>query len=139
LLERLQATETCRANYIHCPYSGFELLKTSAGYAGWPKQIKVLQESLCGRSRFQVKSAKGIAKCRTYCKKKNLLYRFLGSKTHLLVKQQASAEIHHEQEQSLALPLVIIWVFPNIGVPQNGWFIMENHPPCLQRAGVVPP
>ena len=19
-----------------------------------------------------------------------------------------------------------IWVFPNIGVPQNGWFIMEN-------------
>ena len=20
----------------------------------------------------------------------------------------------------------IIWLFPNIGVPQNGWFIMEN-------------
>ena len=20
-----------------------------------------------------------------------------------------------------------IWVFPKIGVPQNGWFIMENH------------
>ena len=20
----------------------------------------------------------------------------------------------------------IIWVFPKIGVPQNGWFIMEN-------------
>ena len=25
-------------------------------------------------------------------------------------------------------PLIInpIWVFPKIGVPQNGWFIMEN-------------
>ena len=22
--------------------------------------------------------------------------------------------------------LQIIWVFPQIGVPQNGWFIMEN-------------
>ena len=21
----------------------------------------------------------------------------------------------------------IIWVFPKIGVPQNGWFMMENH------------
>ena len=21
---------------------------------------------------------------------------------------------------------IIIWVFPKIGVPQNGWFIMEN-------------
>ena len=21
---------------------------------------------------------------------------------------------------------MFIWVFPNIGVPQNGWFIMEN-------------
>ena len=20
-----------------------------------------------------------------------------------------------------------IWMFPKIGVPQNGWFIMENH------------
>ena len=23
--------------------------------------------------------------------------------------------------------LLLIWVFPKIGVPQNGWFIMENH------------
>ena len=22
--------------------------------------------------------------------------------------------------------LAVIWVFPKIGVPQNGWFIMEN-------------
>ena len=21
---------------------------------------------------------------------------------------------------------IMIWVFPKIGVPQNGWFIMEN-------------
>ena len=21
---------------------------------------------------------------------------------------------------------ILIWVFPKIGVPQNGWFIMEN-------------
>ena len=23
--------------------------------------------------------------------------------------------------------MIHIWVFPKIGVPQNGWFIMENH------------
>ena len=22
--------------------------------------------------------------------------------------------------------IITIWVFPKIGVPQNGWFIMEN-------------
>ena len=22
---------------------------------------------------------------------------------------------------------IAIWVFPKIGVPQNGWFIVENH------------
>ncbi len=28
---------------------------------------------------------------------------------------------------SLIKPIIItIWVFPKIGVPQNGWFIMEN-------------
>ena len=29
-------------------------------------------------------------------------------------------EIYHSWQQ------VLIWVFPKIGVPQNGWFIMEN-------------
>ena len=23
-------------------------------------------------------------------------------------------------------PLFVIWVFPKIGVPQNGWFLVEN-------------
>ena len=27
----------------------------------------------------------------------------------------------------MTLSLGRIWVFPKIGVPQNGWFIMENH------------
>jgi len=24
------------------------------------------------------------------------------------------------------IPILYIWVFPTLGVPQNGWFIMEN-------------
>ena len=34
----------------------------------------------------------------------------------------------HPKEQSSKPWLVVlnIWVFPKIGVPQNGWFIMEN-------------
>ena len=26
----------------------------------------------------------------------------------------------------MELAITCIWVFPKIGVPQNGWFIMEN-------------
>ena len=29
-------------------------------------------------------------------------------------------------EEPLPLGRMYIWVFPKIGVPQNGWFIMEN-------------
>ena len=28
----------------------------------------------------------------------------------------------------MAVLLVVYWVFPKIGVPQNGWFMMENPP-----------
>ena len=31
---------------------------------------------------------------------------------------------------------IYIWVFPKIGVPQNGWFIMEN-PIKIQHLGVT--
>ena len=31
-----------------------------------------------------------------------------------------------QQERFGAVFCVYIWVFPKIGVPQNGWFIMEN-------------
>ena len=34
-------------------------------------------------------------------------------------KEKQKSEGHH-------LFVVTIWVFPKIGVPQNGWFIMEN-------------
>ena len=27
---------------------------------------------------------------------------------------------------SRAIYIYIIWMFPKIGVPQNGWFVMEN-------------
>ena len=34
---------------------------------------------------------------------------------------------HHHLTSILTLNLwTFIWVFPKIGVPQNGWFIMEN-------------
>ena len=26
----------------------------------------------------------------------------------------------------IGIAQILIWVFPKIGVPQNGWFIMEN-------------
>ncbi len=26
----------------------------------------------------------------------------------------------------ISLSVISIWVFPKIGVPENGWFIMEN-------------
>ena len=29
-------------------------------------------------------------------------------------------------EDECIFTYIIIWVFPKIGVPQNGWFIMEN-------------
>ena len=36
----------------------------------------------------------------------------------------------HEQSQDFTTSLFLdpgsIWVFPKIGIPQNGWFIMEN-------------
>jgi len=30
------------------------------------------------------------------------------------------------RREILLLKVVYKWVFPKIGVPQNGWFIMEN-------------
>jgi len=38
-----------------------------------------------------------------------------------------SIPIYAEIEGSIIVNLYFyIWVFPKIGVPQNGWFIMEN-------------
>ena len=32
----------------------------------------------------------------------------------------------HASQMGPRVTVVTIWVFPKIGVPQNGWFIMEN-------------
>ena len=33
---------------------------------------------------------------------------------------------HWKQQKAVQVNPEIIWMFPKIGVPQNGWFIMEN-------------
>ena len=33
---------------------------------------------------------------------------------------------HSKHSNYLQLEAIAIWVFPKIGIPQNGWFIMEN-------------
>ena len=41
------------------------------------------------------------------------------------------------REKTSQFSSIIIWVFPKIGVPQNGWFRMEN-PIKMDDLGVYP-
>ena len=54
--------------------------------------------------------------------------------------KSCSSSIHHSGSfisQRHPLALWLIWVFPKIGVPQNGWFTMEN-PIKMDDLGVPP-
>ena len=42
----------------------------------------------------------------------------------LFAKRFVQAQPTHKQ--NILKAQLSIWVFPKIGVPQNGWFIMEN-------------
>ena len=52
------------------------------------------------------------------------------SSTRWVVGPKCSEKIDQEKGKSM-------WVFPKIGVPQNGWFIME-HPMKMDDLGVPP-
>ena len=43
------------------------------------------------------------------------------------VSSELGRSIHRKKKQPPERFPWIVWVFPKIGEPQNGWFIMENH------------
>ena len=45
---------------------------------------------------------------------------------HVNVSKKGCPSSAKEQSESLSWMRCYIWVFPKIGVPQNGWFIMEK-------------
>ena len=49
------------------------------------------------------------------------------NKTNLSnLKEETHPGFSMEKTSSSSYIVEAIWVFPKIGVPQNGWFIMEN-------------
>ena len=50
-----------------------------------------------------------------------------GISAFFLKKNTRSLQISKNKSEKPEWFKVFIWVFPKIGVPQNGWFIMENH------------
>ena len=52
--------------------------------------------------------------------------KFAWSKKGILNTGPGWCLVRDEHSQKMAIWDIIIWVFPKIGVPQNGWLIMEN-------------
>ena len=46
--------------------------------------------------------------------------------THLSALEKTQWIMNVFFKGNICIPSICIWVFPKIGVPQNGWFIMEN-------------
>ena len=49
------------------------------------------------------------------------------TKAYQTFHHHSTTEVGHLKYGSTDGILKYLWVFPKIGVPQNGWFIMENH------------
>ncbi len=84
---------------------------------GWTHVLNFGSDGMC--------MTREIAMCSSDCPSPLIQEKHLRYCRSVCMRELDVAENGNQGMNPYVIPIISIWVFPKIGVPQNGWFIME--------------